>query len=62
MEVSEAIRISAQKGCDMAWDNVAGVWRIASIAYDSDACSLDSDTLARLDTEAFIARYIPDRP
>lgn len=62
MELAEAMRLAAERGCDMSWDAQQRLWIIRAIAYDSDACSLDNARLMRIQRKEFLELFIPDRP
>lgn len=61
MLLADAIRMAASLGCDLHWDAQQNRWIVASVAYDSDACSLSASELARIQDDEFVASYIPDR-
>lgn len=61
MLLADAMRLAASLGCDLYWDAGQNLWVVASVAYDSDACSLSALELARIQDEEFLAAYIPDR-
>jgi hypothetical protein len=62
MGLAEAMRLAAEHSCELYRDAESGRWVIASISYDSDACSLTEAELFALSREAFLRDYIPDRP
>jgi hypothetical protein len=62
MELAEAMRLAAERGCDMAWDAQQQLWVIRAISYDSDACSLNNARLMRINRSEFLELFIPDRP
>ncbi|MCK5770442.1 hypothetical protein [Algiphilus sp.] len=61
MDVAEAIRLAAENGCDMEWDEDARRWVVGAVSYDADACSLDSVTLSAIDADTFLRDFLPDR-
>lgn len=61
MMLADAMRAAAARGCDLYWDAEADLWVVASVSYDSDACSLSAMRLAQINEEEFLKRYIPDR-
>lgn len=61
MLLADAMRMTASSGCDLYWDAEQNLWIVASVAYDSDACSLSALELAQIEDEEFLVRYIPDR-
>lgn len=61
MLVAEAMRLAAEHSCELSRDPVSGDWVIASISYDSDACSLSDAALLAISREDFLRDYIPDR-
>lgn len=62
MQLAEAMQLAAQHSCELSRDPETGDWTVASISYDSDACSLSDAELLRIDAATFLERYIPDRP
>ena len=62
MELAEAMRLAAERGCDMSWDEHERLWMIRAISYDSDACSLSMAKLMRTNRSEFLELFIPDRP
>lgn len=61
MLLSDAMQMAASLGCDLYWDTDQARWIVASVAYDSDACSLSASELSRIQEDEFLASYIPDR-
>jgi hypothetical protein len=61
MQIAEAMRIAAEHSCDLTRDPDTGDWVVASISYDSDACSLSDTKLLEIDAETFVTQFIPDR-
>lgn len=61
MGLAEAMRLAAEQSCELYRDAATGRWVVASISYDSDACSLTDAELLRIDRETFLRDFIPDR-
>lgn len=61
MGLAEAMRLAAEHSCELYRDAATGRWVVASVSYDSDACSLTEDELLSLTAERFVADYIPER-
>ncbi|WP_029891010.1 hypothetical protein [Polycyclovorans algicola] len=61
MQIAQAMRLAAEHSCELYRDTDSGDWVVASISYDSDACSLSDAKLLEIDAKAFLADYIPDR-
>lgn len=61
MQIAEAMRLAAEHSCDLTRDPKTGDWVVASISYDSDACSLSDETLLKISADTFLKLYIPDR-
>ena len=61
MLVAEAMRLAAERGCELTRDTGNGDWVIRSIAYDSDPCALSDEQLLRIGADSFLRDYIPDR-
>ncbi len=61
MQIAEAMRLAAEHSCDLTRDPETGDWVVASISYDSDACSLSDAKLLEIDAATFLSLYIPDR-
>ena len=61
MQIAQAMRLAAEHSCELYRDTESGDWVVASISYDSDACSLSDAKLLEIDAKTFLADYIPDR-
>lgn len=61
MQIAQAMRLAAEHSCELYRDTESGDWVVASISYDSDACSLSDAKLLEIDATTFLADYIPDR-
>lgn len=61
MQIAQAMRLAAEHSCELYRDTDSGDWVVASISYDSDACSLSDAKLLEIDATTFLADYIPDR-
>ncbi|MEC9361617.1 hypothetical protein [Sinimarinibacterium flocculans] len=59
---SEAMRLAAERSCEMRWDDDQRCWVILAVSYDADMVCLPAATLARLDADEFLREWIPERP
>jgi len=55
------MRLAAEHSCELYRDADSGLWIVASISYDSDACSLTDAKLLEIDAATFLTQFIPDR-
>ncbi len=62
MTMSEAIRLAAERSCDMRWDAELGLWTVHAISYDGDPVCLSERELLAMSAREFLERAIPQRP
>lgn len=58
---SDAMRLAAERSCDMRWDDAQRCWVILAVSYDADMVCLPAATLARISAEEFLREWIPER-
>ncbi|MES0872950.1 hypothetical protein [Sinimarinibacterium thermocellulolyticum] len=58
---SEAMRLAAERSCEMRWDETQCCWVILAVSYDADMVCLPAATLAQLSAEDFLRDWIPER-
>lgn len=62
MTLSEAMRVAAERSCDMSWDEELRLWTVRSISHDGDPVCLSETDLLAMSPADFVARAIPERP
>jgi hypothetical protein len=58
---SEAMRLAAERSCEMRWDEAQRCWVILAVSYDADMVCLPAPTLARIGADEFLRDWIPER-
>jgi len=59
MNLTEAIRRAAERGCELVPISGARRYVIRAIGYDADPYEIDEDLLLSIDSEEFLNEWIP---